>query len=313
MPALTPAAARQQILQGRLAPVYLVVGADEAEKTSLAGAFAEVVEEGLRAFNVERLQGGEARGVDVVDAARTLPMMAPRRVVIVAHAERMLVPKRESAEVTRGLEALEAYVKRPEGHATVVLVASGLDMRTRMAKLLQRDAVVVECEGTGDPARFIRQAAADAGQKIEPAAVALLARRAGTDIQRLRSDVARVLLYALGQEVVSVGDVQDVIGPATSEDAWAVTNAIMDGDAARALRELSLVFEGGGVAQQVLGQLGWLARTKMRGAQVPDAVEAVFRTELDLKTSAGDPRVLLERLVIELCRRGGRGARILRP
>ena len=35
----------------------------------------------------------------------------------------------------------------------------------------------------------------------------------------------------------------------------------------------------------------------------PAAVEALFRTDLDLKSSGGDPRVLLERLVVELCRR----------
>ena len=28
-----------------------------------------------------------------------------------------------------------------------------------------------------------------------------------------------------------------------------------------------------------------------------------FRTDLDLKSSGGDPRVLMERLVVELCRR----------
>ena len=33
----------------------------------------------------------------------------------------------------------------------------------------------------------------------------------------------------------------------------------------------------------------------------PAAVDALFRTDLDLKTSGGDPRVLLERLVVELC------------
>jgi hypothetical protein len=33
------------------------------------------------------------------------------------------------------------------------------------------------------------------------------------------------------------------------------------------------------------------------------AIDALFRTDLDLKTSGGDPRVLLERLVIELASR----------
>jgi hypothetical protein len=39
---------------------------------------------------------------------------------------------------------------------------------------------------------------------------------------------------------------------------------------------------------------------------LPSAVQGVFRTDLALKRSAGDPRVLLERLVVELC--GGKRA-----
>jgi DNA polymerase III delta subunit len=34
---------------------------------------------------------------------------------------------------------------------------------------------------------------------------------------------------------------------------------------------------------------------------VGPAVDALFRTDLDLKRSAGAPRVLLERLIVELC------------
>jgi DNA polymerase III delta subunit len=56
----------------------------------------------------------------------------------------------------------------------------------------------------------------------------------------------------------------------------------------------------------ILGQLGWFVREKLSGVdprRVPAAVDALFRTDLDLKSSGGDPRVLLERLVVELCRR----------
>ena len=45
------------------------------------------------------------------------------------------------------------------------------------------------------------------------------------------------------------------------------------------------------------------AGTSTRGGS-GGAVEALFRTDLDLKSSGGDPRVLLERLVVELCGRG---------
>src|SRR5215216_7296092 len=101
MPALTPAAVLKQIAAGTPDPIYLLQGEDEIEKSSLAAEFAALVDEGLRAFNVERIHAGDlttgdklADGVaSIVAAVRTLPMMVPRRVVTVLHAEMLLVPQ----------------------------------------------------------------------------------------------------------------------------------------------------------------------------------------------------------------------------
>jgi len=85
-----------------------------------------------------------------------------------------------------------------------------------------------------------------------------------------------------------------------------VTNAIARGDAAEALRQIALALEAGGVPYKILGQLAWFVREKLTAAdhrRVPAAVEALFRTDLELKSSGGDPRILLERLVVDLCRR----------
>jgi DNA polymerase III delta subunit len=53
----------------------------------------------------------------------------------------------------------------------------------------------------------------------------------------------------------------------------------------------------------ILGQLAWFVRTKVPAPKVSGAIDAVFRTDLAIKSSAGEPRALLERLVIELCAR----------
>ena len=59
MPNLTAAAVRQQIRAGTPEPIYLILGEDEVEKSGLAAEFAELVDEGLRAFNVERIHAGD--------------------------------------------------------------------------------------------------------------------------------------------------------------------------------------------------------------------------------------------------------------
>jgi DNA polymerase-3 subunit delta len=307
----TPAAVRTQIKAGQTDPLYLVLGDDSSEKSALAGEFAELVDEGLRAFNVERIYGDDSKPDDVkigelLDAARTLPMMAPRRVVIVLRAERLLAPKRESLAAARALAALEAYLKAPEPHATVVFVADELDERLRATKLLRRHATIVDCggiENAADGERWINARLVRDNVKMEEAAIRLIAARAGDDGERLRADLDRVLLYAAGEPAVTLADAQAVVGPATAQGEWGVTHAIERGAIGDALRELALLLDAGVVPYKILGQLAWFVRSRFPPMRLRPAIDALFRTDLDLKTSAGSPRVLLERLVVELCQR----------
>src|SRR5712691_6463351 len=197
MAILTPAAVRKQIRSGSPDPIYLLHGEDEVEKSIVAGEFADLVDEGLRAFNVERIHAGEmttgdklADGVSsLMAAARTLPMMVPHRVIILLQAEVLLVPRRESDAATRALDELEAYLKKPERQTALVLVAGSLDKRSRMYKLLTKQATLVECGVIEDRAaaeEWIRSHVRAASAEIDPPAARLLAERTGTDVKRLR-------------------------------------------------------------------------------------------------------------------------------
>ena len=311
MGASTPDAVRSRIAAGQLDALYLVLGDDEQEKSDIADALEQAVDEGLRAFNVDRFHGGETPLGAVLDAARTLPMMAPRRVVIVRHAERALQPKREQAAAARDAEALDAFLEQPPDHASLVLVSGPLDERRATTRRLLARATVVRCgglESVADAGRWIRAKVTAAGKRMESAAVRLLAERIGPDANRLRDEVDRLLLYAGDAAAVTAADVRSVAGPAAAYDDWAVTRAIERGQTAVALRELGRALEQGAVPYVVLGQLAWVARSRLPAARVPQGIEAIFRTDIALKRSAGAPRVLLERLVVRLCEAAGSGA-----
>lgn len=307
MALLTPAAVRKQIRTGHVDAVYLIVGADETEKTALVGDLSALVEEELQVFNVDRFYGGEpsVTGAAIVDAARTLPLMAPRRFIIVLQAELILVPKRESQATERDQETLAAYIKAPGSHACLVFVAADLDERRSLPKLLRKSASVVRCDGLADPAeaaRWLRETGRARNITIEPRAIQLLIDRAAGDVAQFRTDAERLLLYASERRTATVADVDAVTTAANlTSGEWAVTNAIERGAGAEALRELAAQLEAGSSPHMILGQLAWCVRARMDRRRVPAAIEAVFRTDLALKSSGGDPRVLLERLVVELC------------
>lgn len=306
MSALTPVALRKRIASGDLDPVYLLAGDDEREKDALVRALVETTDEGLRVFNVDRFHGGDVGIEEVLGAARIVPVMAPRRLVVAVRAERMLQPARESEAARRALEALEDYLAAPSPETTLVLSATGLDERRRIVKQLRARAAVVRCGAPEDAAgarRWIRERLDAAGRRADDAAVRLLGELAGRDTVRLQDALDRLLLFVDAGVTITAAHAREMLGPSASgaSDDWAVARAIEQGAAGRALRELGLALDAGAVPHMVLGQLAWVARTKLAAARIEPAIEAVFRTDLALKQSGGEPRVLLERLVVDLC------------
>jgi DNA polymerase III subunit delta len=333
VPILRPDAVRKQIASAATDPVYLIVGDDDHEKSSLALTLGQMVEDDLRAFNVERLYAND-RSVSpatVVEAARTLPMLSPRRVIVVLHAEGLLAPKRgrasegavEDDDVTGDPVApMLEYLAAPVPSTTLAFVFSApeagqppdsipLAKNLKITKALAKSATVVVCSGLDggkDPARWVQEQVRAAKLEIDGQAVRRLLELSGDDVGRLRADVEKLLLFAAGQSRVTIDHVSAVVGaPVYHGDDWALVRAIERGDAGAALRELGAALDHGGVPFQILGQLGYAVRTppprgRFPARRVPAAVDALFRTDIAMKSSGGDPKVLLERLIVELCR-----------
>jgi DNA polymerase-3 subunit delta len=305
MAASTPATVRKQIASGKTGSIYLIIGSDEDERTRLAREFADVVEEELRPFNVERLYGGETKPARLLQAVHMLPMLGPRRIVIVSQAELVLSPKKsESEEVLRDLEAFEQYLQNPSPQVTVIFEAGNLDKRRRVVKALLKYATVVTFPGieTEDGAqRWVSNEVKRLKLSMDTEAVRAFTARTGADLPRLRADFERLVIYASGQATIGRSDVEAVVGPAVLQDNWAITRAIEQGKAGAALRELALLFNAGVMPLQILGQLGWFVRERFASGKVKAAVDALYRTDLALKSSRGDGRIVIEQLVLELC------------
>jgi DNA polymerase III subunit delta len=304
VPSLPTAALRKQLSSGETAPLYALEGGDEMEKSAVATEFVEMVDEGLRAFNVERMYGGEMKVSDLTDAANTLPMMVPRRVVIVHEAEKLFIPKRESKAAEEELQRLEEFLQSPAETTTVVFICGAIDKRRRVVRKLMSVAQVINCgviENEADAERWVKVRAARDGITLDPATPRALVARAGLDIVRLRAGLERVSLYTMGQATITPDDVHQAVSPGPeARTDFGIANAIQRNDVREAFREVGRSFESGMVPFMILGQLR-IAAGRLPARRVKSAVDAVFRTDIALKSSGGDPRILIERLVVELC------------
>jgi DNA polymerase III delta subunit len=329
---LKPAEVRKQIQGGNTAPIYLLEGDDLQSRHELASEFASLVDEGLHAFNVQSFYANEATNAaardqmigTVLSAARTLPMMSPRRVLTIHEAERLLSPRKgkdeepeiEAAEAApgrkrkRGLtpaEELEQYLEAPEPLTTLVFVAGELDSNRRLVKLVRKHAMNVNCgvlETQAEAAKWIKARLEKDALTIEPQAISILLAATGLSLGRIRAEVDKLALFAAGEGAVTPRHVREMVMPELSPgEDFALGRAIWSSNARAALREVAAQFEAGMQPVMVLGQIRAAARSLKSDDRVKKGLDAVFRTDLDIKSSAGEPRFLLERLVIELCER----------
>ena len=326
----TVAEIRKQIKSGKTAPLYLLEGDDLQSRHDLAIEFANVVDEGLQAFNVQSFYANEATNAagrdqligSLISNARTLPMMAPRRIIVVHEADRLLAPKRAKDEEDAAAaetpkkgkraaitpaEELEAYIERPEPMTTLVFVSGPLDANRRVVKLLRKHADIVDC-GTLHDAReaavWITKRLEKDELSIDPKAIAVLLSATGLTLGRIRPEIEKLVLYASGESAITIAHVKDVVIPKEeSEGTFALMEAVQNANAARALREVSALIDSGIQPPMILGQLRAATIRLRPDSRVKSGLEAVFRTDLAIKSSAGTPEYLLECLVVELCAR----------
>jgi DNA polymerase III subunit delta len=328
----TVAEIRKQIKSGKTAPLYLLEGDDLQSRHDLGIEFANVVDEGLQAFNVQSFYANEATNTGgrdqligtLLSNARTLPMMAPRRVIVVHEADRLLAPKRvkddedgpaepepgkkgKRAPATTPAEELEAYIENPEPMTTLVFVSGPLDANRRVVKLLRKHADVVDCGSLANPreaAMWITKRLEKDELQIEPKALSLLLNTTGVSLGRIRAEVDKLVLYAAGESTITSAHVKDLVIPQNEPgEVFALMDAIRDSNPASALREVSALIDAGIQPPMILGQLRAATIRLRPDSRLTKGLEAVFRTDIAIKSSAGTPQYLLECLVVELCAR----------
>lgn len=272
----------------------------------------------------------EAQLAEVLDELRTLPFLAPSRVVIVRDAD---------AFVSAHREKLEKYLQAPNETSALILHVHSWKSNTRLAKLVQEIGELRVCSLTDQTNlnAWLAKAAGKRGKKISPAAADLLAACVGRDLASLSNELDKLSLYVADRPTIEPADVA-ALTPATHQVIdFALTNAIAAGDARAALQALDDLFHSGSGAEfKAIGSLAYHLRKVMAvqcrvaagqpapaalgAAKLPYALRDLFlkliqrrpmaklqddfrkliRADLALK-SGGDSQAAMQKLVVELC------------
>jgi DNA polymerase-3 subunit delta len=214
-------ALRAAITSGVFDPVYLLHGENDFLKdAAVRGIVERAVEPGLRDFNVDVRRGPEVDAQTLHSLLATLPMMAPRRVLVVRDVGGLRKPARV---------VLNRYLKNPASETILVLVTTGSSGTSAADSELERTTTAVEFPmlSEGRIPKWIEQrVGGESGARISAGAVGLLVEAVGTDLPQLAVEIDKLVSYAGGAEIdeaavsavvgisrgTTVGDLLDAIG-----------------------------------------------------------------------------------------------------
>jgi DNA polymerase-3 subunit delta len=339
---MTPDQALAEAKQGAPRPIYLMVGEEHyLQAGALKALRAAVVREGVAGLNEDRWIAGDVEIDQVLSAARTLPMMAKRRVVVVQSIERW-----ESSREGQGAAALDRlteYAQAPATSTVLLLTAIKLDKRRRLYTLAQKEGWLVACDMLPPPElpRWIERAARERGNPLAQDVAELIAELSGPDLAQVVDALERVCLFAGSGRTVTEDMVSDCIVRVRPTVVWELVGAVGRRDAGAALAALDAVYDPQDRGLRLLGVLAWSARQLLhfesatrRGLAPPEAakqagappfkarelaaqIRQISRAELelwleslaevDLALKGGSKRpakAVLEHAILKLCRSG---------
>jgi DNA polymerase-3 subunit delta len=247
------------ILDNDKVPLPPVVAFGGAERVfvddALTSLRARVLSGGLADFNHDRGTARERRGVDIVAMCKTLPVMAPRRLVEIKDADSL-----HDADV----EVLAAYLESPSPETVLLLVFGEVDLRSKLPKLLEKSKSALLCRFDHPKDRempsLVLRRAKKLGLKVDGNAADALALTVGTDLTLLERALEKLAIAVDEGAPITAAAVSQHVADTHLEDAFAFVRAVAVADRKEAIRGAAQLQAAREEPLRLIGLLAWQLR-----------------------------------------------------
>lgn len=314
-------------------PVYAIIGEESFARGQCLAALREaILGEADPEMALSQYEGAEVGPTaELLDELRTPPFLAPRRLVVVENAEPFLA---------RAREPLAKYLASPPSTSTLVLTCQKLPRNDKVGAAVRKVGMVVACLAPRERELpgWISARARTHGKRIELAAARRLADYVGVNLPVIEQSLAKLALYVGERSTIAEADVEALVEDLPVTTIFKLTDALGNQQAPKALTVLDHLLAQSRQPGYILSMVRWAlerlinARALLDLGQDDEAIGKVLRmrpgyfldqtlrqahrrsrtdyercfalllrADLATKTSAADPRHVLERLIIQLC------------
>ena len=217
---------KEHIKRNEFKPVYLLYGSEDYLKKLYKDKLKEAIMAGGDEMNFSYFEGKGLDVNEVMHIAETMPFFADRRLIII-----------ENSSLFKSQSDLADYIKEMPETTYIVFVESEVDKRNRLYKAVKDIGYISEMNGMDEKnlKLWTLSLLNKDGKKITDQTMTYFLDKVGTDMENIRSELEKVICYALDRDIITVEDIDAVCTEQVTGKIFLMIDAIAAKNERRAL------------------------------------------------------------------------------
>jgi DNA polymerase-3 subunit delta len=264
----------ERLKKGKVIPALLLLGDEPYLRDAYRRLLVETFTlEAARTWGVSRYSADRGETRSALEQAQSLPMLSRQQVVFLEDVE--TIEKLGEKSRDAAVEQLETYLADPAPFTVLVLEATALDQRMKLAKLLADKTMVVDVSLGENPEQRLASAVALAQSlageekvKFETGAAEDLAEFVAADLMRLQTEIKKLATYVGDRKIIRRQDVVALVISEKTTTVWELADLLASRQQKKALEFLERLLRDGEEPLQMLGALTWMYRKLIEASEV---------------------------------------------
>ncbi|MDP2209974.1 MAG: DNA polymerase III subunit delta [Bacteroidota bacterium] len=238
----------------------------------------ESVDESVKGFNVDIVDGNNIEVKNLLGIASAYPMISEKRVVVVKEFNKLLTSENNKTLIGR-------YLENPSESTIMLIIGSKLDNRTTIAKSIKSNGMVVEFKPLYDNqvAGWIKNHIKNFGKKITDEAAQLIAECTGNSMREIHNELEKLTIYVDSKKMIDEDDVNSVVGVSKAFNVFSLQKAIGEKDISKSVTIIENMLNNG---ESALGTIVMLCKYFqklwiIRGSDLKSEFDIVSRLKIN--------------------------------
>jgi DNA polymerase-3 subunit delta len=183
-------------------PFYLLYGEEDYLKKQMKERLVQALVTDGDTMNYTVFEGKRADQAEILDLAETLPFFAEHRVIVLEDTE-------------LGKKSDEDFIKRLEGlpdTTIMIFVEKSIDKRSKIYKFIKKQGYPADMAVQDEKQLLVWMASIlkKEGKQITNANAAYFLHKVGTDMNQIRNELEKVILYTGTRKEIARTDIDDI-------------------------------------------------------------------------------------------------------